>query len=72
MGFTFAKVSQIFTMVSAFEREAAGGAAIGFADAVCCQIMAERIACPQAMRERNLFLSGHMASLLSTVKEFLL
>lgn len=26
----------------------------------------------QAMRERNLFLSGHMSSLLSTVKEFLL
>lgn len=50
----------------------AGGAAIDFADAVCCQIMAERIACPQAMRERNLFLSGHMSSLLSIVKEFLL
>lgn len=45
MGFVFAKVSQIFMMVSAFERGAAGGAAIGFADAVCCQIMAERIAC---------------------------
>lgn len=72
MGFVFAKVSQIFMMVSAFERGAAGGAAIGFADAVCCQIMAERIACPQAMRERNLFPSGHMSSLLSTVKEFLL
>lgn len=72
MGFVFAKVSQIFMMVSAFERGAAGGAAIGFADAVCCQIMAERIACPQAMRERNLFHSGHMSSLLSTVKEFLL
>lgn len=68
----FAKVSQIFAMLSAFERGAAGGAAIGFADAVCCQIMAERIACPQAMRERNLFPSGHMSSLLSTVKEFLL
>lgn len=68
----FAKMSQIFMMVSAFERGAAGGAAIGFADAVCCQIMAERIACPQAMRERNLFLSGHMSSLLSIVKEFLL
>ena len=26
----------------------------------------------QAMRERTLFLSGHMSSLLSTVKEFLL
>ena len=72
MGLIFAKVSQIFMMVSAFERGAAGGAAIGFADAVCCQIMAERIACPQAMRERNLFVSGHMSSLLSTVKEFLL
>lgn len=68
----FAKMSQIFMTVSAFERGAAGGAAIGFADAVCCQIMAERIACPQAMRERNLFLSGHMSSLLSIVKEFLL
>lgn len=45
MGLIFAKVSQIFMMVSAFERGAAGGAAIGFADAVCCQIMAERIAC---------------------------
>ena len=45
MGFAFAKVSQIFMMVSAIERGAAGGAAIGFADAVCCQIMAERIAC---------------------------
>lgn len=44
MRFRFAKVSQIFTIVSAFERGAAGGAAIGFADAVCCQIMAERIA----------------------------
>lgn len=31
--------------ISAFERGVAGGAAIGFADAVCCQIMAERIAC---------------------------
>lgn len=72
MGFVFAKMSQIFMMVSAFERGAAGGAAIGFADAVCCQIMAERIACPQAMRGRNLSLSGHMSSLLSTVKEFLL
>lgn len=68
MGFVFAKVSQIFAMLSAFER----GAAIGFADAVCCQIMAERIACPQATRERTLFVSGHMSSLLSTVKEFLL
>lgn len=68
MRFRFAKVSQIFTIVSAFKR----GAAIGFADAVCCQIMAERIACPQAMRERILFLSGHMSFLLSTVKEFLL
>lgn len=45
MGFVFAKVSQIFMMVSAFKRGAAGGAAIDFADAVCCQIMAERIAC---------------------------
>lgn len=72
MRFGFAKTSQIFTIVSAFERGVAGGAAIGFADAVCCQIMAERIACPQAMRERNLFLSGHMSSLLSIVKEFLL
>ena len=72
MGLIFAKVSQIFMMVSAFERGAAGGAAIGFADAVCCKIMAERIACPQAMQERNLFVSGHMSSLLSTVKEFLL
>ena len=45
MGFVFAKASQIFMMVSAFERGAAGGAAIDFADAVCCQIMAERIAC---------------------------
>lgn len=72
MRFGFAKVSQIFMMVSAFERGAAGGAAIGFEDAVCCKIMAERIACPQAMRERNLFLSGYMSSLLSTVKEFLL
>lgn len=45
MGFGFAKVSQIFMMVSAFERGAAGGAAIDFADAVCCKIMAERIAC---------------------------
>lgn len=45
MGLVFAKVSQIFMMVSAFERGAAGGAAIDFADAVCCQIMAERIAC---------------------------
>ena len=45
MGLIFAKVSQIFMMVSAFERGAAGGAAIGFADAVCCQIIAERIAC---------------------------
>lgn len=72
MGLIFAKVSQIFMMVSAFERGAAGGAAIGFADAVCCKIMAERIACPQATRGRNLFLSGHMSSLLSTVKEFLL
>lgn len=45
MGFVFAKLSQIFMTVSAFERGAAGGAAIGFADAVCCQIMAERIAC---------------------------
>lgn len=45
MGFVFAKVSQIFMMVSAFERGAAGGDTIGFADAVCCQIMAERIAC---------------------------
>lgn len=72
MGFVFAKVSQIFMMISAFERGAAGGAAIGFADAVCCKIVAERIACPQAMRERNLFVSGHMSSLLSTVKEFLL
>ena len=45
MGFVFAKVSQIFMMVSAIERGAAGGAAIDFADAVCCQIMAERIAC---------------------------
>jgi len=72
MGFVFAKVSQIFMMVSAFERGAAGGAAIGFADAVCCKIMAERIACPQATRERTLFVSGHMSSLLSTVKEFLL
>ena len=45
MRFRFAKVSQIFTIVSAFERGAAGGAAIGFADAVCCKIMAERIAC---------------------------
>lgn len=59
-------------MVSAFERGAVGGAAIDFADAVCCQIMAERIACPQATRERTLFVSGHMSSLLSTVKEFLL
>ena len=41
MVFRFAKVSQIFTIVSAFER----GAAIGFADAVCCKIMAERMAC---------------------------
>ncbi len=72
MGFVFAKVSQIFMMVSAIERGAAGGAAIGFADAVCCKIMAERIACPQATRERTLFVSGHMSSLLSTVKEFLL
>lgn len=72
MRFGFAKASQIIAIVSAFERGAAGGAAIGFADAVCCQIMAERIACPQAMRERNLFVSGHMAFLLSTVKEFLL
>ena len=72
MGFRFAKVSQIITAVSAFERGAAGGAAAGLADVVCCQIMAERIACPQAMRERNLFVSGHMSSLLSTVKEFLL
>lgn len=55
-----------------FERGVAGGAAIGFADAVCCKIMAERIACPQATRERTLFVSGHMSSLLSTVKEFLL
>lgn len=68
MRFRFAKASQIFTIVSAFER----GAAIGFADAVCCKIMAERIACPQATRERTLFVSGHMSSLLSTVKEFLL
>lgn len=45
MGFVFAKVSQIFMMVSAFERGAAGGAAIDFADVVCCQIMAECIAC---------------------------
>lgn len=45
MGFGFAKVSQIFMTVSAFERGAAGGAAIGFADAVFCKIMAERIAC---------------------------
>lgn len=45
MGFVFAKMSQIFMMVSAFERGAAGGAAIDFVDAVCCQIMAERIAC---------------------------
>lgn len=72
MRFRFAKTSQIFTIVSAFERGAAGGAAIGFADAVCCKIMAERIACPQATRERTLFVSGHMSSLLSTVKEFLL
>lgn len=72
MGFAFAKTSQIFTMVSAFVRGVSGGAAIGFADAVCCKIMAERIACPQVTRERNLFVSGHMASLLSTVKEFLL
>ena len=55
-----------------FRKRGAGGAAIGFADAVCCQIMAERIACPQATRERTLFVSGHMSSLLSTVKEFLL
>lgn len=68
MRLRFAKASQIFTMVSAFER----GAAIGFTDAVCCKIMAERIACPQATRERTLFVSGHMSSLLSTVKEFLL
>lgn len=76
MRFRFAKVSQIFTTVSAFERGAAGGAAggaaIGFADAVCCKIMAERITCPQATRERTLFVSDHMSSLLSTVKEFLL
>ena len=45
MGFVFAKLSQIFMMVSAIERGAVGGDAIGFADAVCCQIMAERIAC---------------------------
>lgn len=45
MGFVFAKVSQIFMMVSAFERGVTGGAAIDFADAVCCKIMAERIAC---------------------------
>lgn len=45
MRFKFAKASQIFTIVSAFERGAAGGAAIGFTDAVCCKIMAERIAC---------------------------
>lgn len=44
MGFKFAKASQIFMTVSAFERGVAGGAAIGFADAVCCKIMAERIA----------------------------
>lgn len=72
MGFVFAKLSQIFMMVSSIERGAVGGAAVDFADAVCCKIMAERIACPQAMRERNLFLSGHMLSLLSIVKEFLL
>ena len=45
MGFVFAKASQIFMLVSAFERGAAGGAAAGFADAVCCKIMAERMAC---------------------------
>ncbi len=45
MRFRFAKASQIFMMVSAFERGAAGGAAIGFTDAVCCKIVAERIAC---------------------------
>ncbi len=45
MGFAFAKPSQIFMMVSAIERGAVGGGAIDFADAVCCQIMAERIAC---------------------------
>lgn len=45
MGFKFAKASQIFMTVSAFERGVAGGGAIGFADAVCCQILVERIAC---------------------------
>lgn len=45
MGFKFAKASQIFMTVSAFERGVVGGAAVGFADAVCCKIMAERIAC---------------------------
>lgn len=45
MGLRFAKASQIFAIVSVFESGAAEGAAIGFADAVCCKIMAERIAC---------------------------
>lgn len=56
MRFRFAKASQIFTIVSAFERGAAGGAAIGFADAVCCQIVAERIACHR-QREKEPFSS---------------
>lgn len=55
MGFVFAKLSQIFMMVPAFERGAAGGAAIGFADAVCCQIMAERIACHRQCGKETFF-----------------
>lgn len=72
MRFVFAKVSQILMMVSAFERGAAGGAAIGFADTVMLPDHGGAHCLSQAMRERNLFLSGHMSSLLSTVKEFLL
>lgn len=72
MGFRFAKVSQIFTIVSAFERGAAGGAAIGFADAVCCKIVAERIACHRQCKKETFSSPGHMSFLLSTVKEFLL
>ena len=66
MGFAFAKPSQIFMMVSAIERGAVGGGCSMLPDHGGAHCLS------QAMRERNLFLSGHMASLLSNVKEFLL
>lgn len=74
MGLGFAKVSQIFkTFLLSKEGRPEGRRGCYW---FCrCSMLPDHGGAhclSQAMRERNLFPSGHMASLLSVVKEFLL